>query len=346
MKHLILTAMLLMGVSAYADTPTWTPTSSPTWTPTWTPTATPTWTPTPSPTWTPTWTKTPSPTATPTWTPTASPTWTKTATPTWTPTWTKTATPTATPTWTPTATPTRTPSWTRTKTVTLTPTSTISATLTVTLTSSPTPTFSFSPTATISNTPQVYKLQQMASALVRTDPSTSELLSLPVSGAAGGGPTSVSITGDSTGMVAAIVAQSTAVAKASLQQTQVAQMQGFLGGSSPGYVNITNLNVTGAYNTLSSTPINLTSAYSVNLTTMAGVSGMCGFCIGSLGPSAGFYYDWGGSGSSFPSTFGYYFAASTTPLCVKDLLPGAQLYLSVTAAALSETVKVQSRVKQ
>lgn len=153
--------VLASTLSASANTPT--PTASTTPNSTTTLTATPTASPTATLTVTKTATSTPSKTATPSPTPTSFLTATNTPTPTFsatafnTPTSTTSRTPTLTPTDTATLTPTQTATNTPTLTPTLTPsnTPTKTPTLTVTNTATQTPTSTSTQTATISPTPTV-----------------------------------------------------------------------------------------------------------------------------------------------------------------------------------------------
>lgn len=115
-------------------------------------------------------------------------------------------------------------------------------------------------------------------------------------------------------------------------------------------ISVNNLNsltqaASATYEALS-TPaaITLSSAYSQLITFAAGTSGPCEYCISSLGPSASFYYAWSNSATP-PALFGSLYAVSTTPICKKDLAPNTWLHLSVTAAALTCTVKVVYSVK-
>ncbi len=102
--------------------------------------------------------------------------------------------------------------------------------------------------------------------------------------------------------------------------------------------------IAGTYSALSRNVVAMTTAYSVNITTAAGASGACEFCIGSIGAN-NFWYAWSNSATP-PATYSNMFQVSGTPVCKNNLSPGTHLHLSVTAVALSATVEVDTAVRQ
>lgn len=178
--HLLLALLVGLAGAARAATPTSTitTTNTPTYTSTATPSVTKTHTPTSS--------------ITPTYTSTITPSITITSTRTITPSITKTST--VTPTITRTFTNTVTPSNTKTVTPTFSSTRTITATSTITSTRTITPTFTSTSTITPLPTAVSSVLQALDTAMVRVNPDTGELLTLPFSPASGAGTTNVNIT--------------------------------------------------------------------------------------------------------------------------------------------------------
>lgn len=80
-----------------------------------------------------------------------------------------------------------------------------------------------------------------------------------------------------------------------------------------------------------------TTAYSVNLSVAASSFGATKVCWGGLGPSVGMYWE---LGLATPGGAGYYYAASTTPLCDEKLADGTYLNLSAIAQMATFTAKI------
>jgi len=99
----------------------------------------------------------------------------------------------------------------------------------------------------------------------------------------------------------------------------------------------------GSYVSLSTPTVSLIAPYSQNITVAAGTTGTCYFCFGSFGPNAGLYYGYGTSQWVPPV---WYYAVSTTPICLRNLGAGTVLYLSPTASALTVTVGVNYGILQ
>lgn len=323
----------------------------------------------------------------------ATPTFTITVTFTKTVTTTNTATPSITPTWSITKTRTITPSVTKTITVTF------SSTRTVTPSSTRTPSFTITPTRTVTptntpmNTPVSSVLQALGTSMVKVDPSTSEIQGMTVfgvvsiSGSAGTGATAslqqtqvaqlggiqtstanldsitqATIAPQINNMAAGIATLSTTaatLATASLQQTQVAQLNaqqtqvatlataslqqtqvatlssqyGFLSGTAGG----TAPRPCGGY-----TYTNVTYNVLINLTTTAGYNGAIEALLSpGIGAAASFYYDYlTSSAYEAPSSL---FAVSTTPMAL-NRGPGWCLVLSPTGGAIPLTFSAKLKL--
>lgn len=118
------------------------------------------------------------------------------------------------------------------------------------------------------------------------------------------------------------------------------------GGSNVFITGTVNTIDTSSYDGLSQVAVALTTAYSQNITIAAGVSGPCEFCLGSVGAggaNVGFFYNWTKS-AAVPASW-YYYATTTTPVCVSNRYPGTFLHLSVTGVALSVTAGVNYSVR-
>lgn len=99
------------------------------------------------------------------------------------------------------------------------------------------------------------------------------------------------------------------------------------------------------YGSVSTHAVPMTVAYSQDITAALGVAaGLSEFCFGAIGAN-NFWYEWSSS-STPPTTYGYLYSISTTPICKRDLAPGTYFHASVTAATLSATVKVIYSVKR